>query len=51
MHNIFFSKDYKEEFDSIFRKKKCDSDPTVYINITSKCEPGVHAPAGKETGL
>jgi phytoene desaturase len=48
LHNIFFSKDYKAEFDSIFRKKKLYSDPTVYINITSKCEPGVHAPAGKE---
>jgi len=34
LHNIFFSKDYKEEFDSIFRKKKLYSDPTVYINIT-----------------
>jgi phytoene desaturase len=48
LHNIFFSKDYKAEFDSIFKTKRLYSDPTVYINITSKCEPGVHAPAGKE---
>ncbi len=48
LHNIFFSKDYKAEFRYIFKLKKLYSDPTVYINITSKCEPGVQAPAGKE---
>jgi phytoene desaturase len=48
LHNIFFSKDYKTEFDHLFRYKKIYNDPTVYINITSKCEPGVHAPPGKE---
>ena len=48
LHNIFFTKNYKAEFDSIFRFKNLYNDPTIYINITSKCEPGVHAPAGKE---
>ena len=48
LHNIFFSKDYKEEFDHLFLHKKIYDDPTVYINITSKCEPGVQAPEGKE---
>jgi phytoene desaturase len=48
LHNIFFSTDYKAEFDHLFRLKKIYTDPTVYINITSKCEPGVQAPAGKE---
>ncbi len=48
LHNIFFSKDYKAEFDSIFKQKKLYNDPTVYINITSKLEPGTHAPANKE---
>jgi len=48
LHNIFFSKDYKTEFDYLFRYKKIYTDPTVYINITSKCEPGVQAPPGKE---
>jgi len=47
LHNIFFSKNYKLEFDHIFRYKKMYNDPTVYINITSKCEPGL-APPGKE---
>ncbi len=48
LHNIFFTTDYKAEFDSIFRSKNVYNDPTIYINITSKCEPGVHAPVGKD---
>ena len=44
----FFSDNYEEEFHCIFTKKTLYPDPTVYINITSKCEPGVQAPAGKE---
>ena len=48
LHNIFFSKDYKAEFNSIFKSKTIYNDPTIYINITSKMEPGIHAPAGKE---
>lgn len=47
LHNIFFSSNYEEEFDSIFNKKALFSDPTVYINISSKEDAG-HAPAGKE---
>ncbi len=48
LHNIFFTKDYKAEFDSLFMTKKIYSDPTVYVNITSKIEPGIQAPEGKE---
>ena len=48
LHNIFFSKNYEDEFNSIFKTKSVYDDPTIYINITSKCEPGIHAPAGKE---
>lgn len=47
LHNIFFSKDYKAEFDSIFNKKQIFHDPTIYINVTSKQEEG-HAPDGGE---
>lgn len=47
LHNIFFSKDYKQEFDHVFKKKQLYHDPTVYINITSKLE-AQHAPPGKE---
>ncbi len=47
LHNIFFSNDYKKEFQDLFDQKKLYSDPTIYVNITSKMEEG-HAPAGKE---
>lgn len=48
LHNIFFSNNYKEEFDHIFNAKTLYHDPTVYINITNKCEPETQAPQGKE---
>ena len=48
LHNIFFSADYKGEFDAIFNRGIPFNDPTVYINITNKLEPGKHAPLGKE---
>lgn len=48
LHNIFFAADYEAEFDHLFRLKTGYGDPTVYINITAKCEPGKQAPAGKE---
>lgn len=47
LHNIFFSTDYQREFKHIFKLKTLSADPTVYVNITSKMEPG-HAPGGKE---
>jgi phytoene dehydrogenase-like protein len=47
LHNIFFSKDYKDEFDQIFKKKQLTADPTIYINVTSKIESSL-APAGCE---
>jgi phytoene desaturase len=47
LHNILFSENYREEFDTIFSKKSIYSDPTIYINITSKHTP-TDAPAGCE---
>ena len=47
LHNIFFSEDYKEEFDYIFKKNNVYKDPTIYINITSK-ENKDDAPKGCE---
>ncbi len=38
LHNIFFSENYKSEFDAL-NKGEIISDPTVYINITSKLTP------------
>ena len=46
LHNIFFSNDYKNEFDYLEKGKVCD-DPTVYVNISSKQTPS-DAPEGCE---
>lgn len=48
LHNILFSADYEKEFEALFKRHSLYRDPTVYVNITSKCEAGIHAPAGKE---
>jgi phytoene desaturase len=48
LHNIFFTENYEAEFAHLFEVKIPFSDPTVYINITSVCEPGIQAPAGKQ---
>ena len=47
LHNIFFSKNYEEEFRYIFEEKQVFKDPTVYINITAKNELN-DAPKGCE---
>ncbi len=47
LHNIFFSEDYKSEFDHIFKSKTISKDPTVYINISSKHKAN-DAPKGCE---
>lgn len=47
LHNIFFSKDYKREFEGISGSQSLHDDPTVYVNITSKyCK--TDAPDGME---
>jgi phytoene desaturase len=47
LHNILFSADYKAEFNALFKETMPVSDPTVYINITSKLTP-TDAPTGCE---
>jgi phytoene desaturase len=47
LHNIFFSADYKAEFDHIWQQKDISDDPTVYLNISSKYKPD-DAPASCE---
>ena len=46
-HNLFFTDDYRAEFDSIFRHGVPYPDPTIYVAITSKSDPE-HAPPGCE---
>jgi phytoene desaturase len=44
-HNIFFSENYREEFDDIFNKHRLPSDPTIYVANTSYSDSS-HAPEG-----
>jgi phytoene desaturase len=46
-HNIFFSEDYRREFDDIFERLVPPADPTVYVSITARSDPS-HAPGGHE---
>ncbi|NJP05186.1 MAG: phytoene desaturase [Chloroflexaceae bacterium] len=44
-HNIFFSQDYRTEFEAIFARGVPAPDPTVYVCSTSVTDQG-HAPPG-----
>ncbi len=37
-HNIFFSDDYKAEFDAIFKQKRPAMNPTIYVCAASKTD-------------
>ncbi|WP_044202052.1 NAD(P)/FAD-dependent oxidoreductase [Flammeovirga sp. OC4] len=47
LHNIFFSEDYKKEFQEIFDDFKIPTDPTIYVHISSKINED-DAPKGSE---
>jgi phytoene desaturase len=47
LHNVFFTKDYKKEFNALFNGKTLYEDPTVYIYISSKYVE-TDAPKGNE---
>ena len=44
-HNIFFSPDYPAEFKAIFELGVPAPDPTMYVAVTARSDPG-HAPPG-----
>jgi phytoene desaturase len=44
-HNIFFSADYRAEFEALFNDQRPAGDPTVYAAVSSVHDPG-HAPTG-----
>lgn len=46
-HNIFFSSDYRLEFEQIFTQDVPPSEPTIYVTITSRSTPE-DAPPGCE---
>jgi phytoene desaturase len=45
-HNIFFSEDYEQEFDTLFREQLPYNDPTVYVGISSISDPSHAADGG-----
>jgi phytoene desaturase (3,4-didehydrolycopene-forming) len=44
-HNIFLAEDYRESFDSIFKKHLIPDQPSFYVNVPSRVDPSA-APAG-----
>ena len=46
-HNIFFSNDYKAEFDAIFKEKRPSLNPTIYVCASSRTD-ATQAPGGCE---
>lgn len=47
LHNILFSANYQAEFQYLFQSAEPFNDPTIYINISAKCEAS-DAPEGCE---
>jgi phytoene desaturase len=46
-HTLFFSGDYRREFAQIFHELRAPDDPTVYVAITSRADPGDAPPGGE----
>lgn len=44
-HNIFLAEEYKESFDSIFKKHLIPDEPSFYVNVPSRVDPSA-APQG-----
>ncbi|SMQ56363.1 unnamed protein product [Zymoseptoria tritici ST99CH_3D7] len=47
-HNIFLADDYRESFDSIFKKHLIPDQPSFYVNVPSRVD-STAAPEGKDT--
>jgi phytoene desaturase (3,4-didehydrolycopene-forming) len=47
-HNIFLADEYKESFDSIFKKHLIPDEPSFYVNVPSRVDASA-APRGKDS--
>ncbi len=47
-HSVFFSNDYRREFDDIFKRGRLPSSPTVYVCAQDRRDSGTDAPARPE---
>lgn len=45
VHNIFLADEYKDSFDAIFKRQTLPDDPSFYVNVPSRIDPGA-APEG-----
>jgi phytoene desaturase (3,4-didehydrolycopene-forming) len=45
-HNIFLADDYRESFDSIFKKQLIPDEPSFYVNVPSRIDPSAAPPDG-----
>lgn len=45
-HNIFLADEYRESFDSIFKKQLIPDEPSFYINVPSRIDPTAAPPTG-----
>ncbi|KAI9740074.1 MAG: hypothetical protein M1818_004825 [Claussenomyces sp. TS43310] len=46
-HNIFLANDYRESFDSIFKRHDIPEEPSFYVNVPSRIDPSA-APPGAD---
>jgi phytoene desaturase len=46
-HNVFFSSDYREEFEDLFTRHRPAQEPTIYVAVSSRTDP-TQAPAGQD---
>lgn len=47
-HNIFLADEYKESFDAIFARKTLPDEPSFYVNVPSRVDPGA-APTDRDS--
>jgi phytoene desaturase (3,4-didehydrolycopene-forming) len=47
-HNIFLADEYRESFDSIFKRHLIPDQPSFYVNVPSRVDPSA-APSGRDT--
>lgn len=43
-HNIFLADEYRESFDSIFKKQSLPDQPSFYVNVPSRVDPSAAPP-------
>ncbi len=46
-HSVYFSSDYRREFDDLFRHRRFPEEPTVYVNLPGRTDPEMSPPGGE----